>query len=209
MVARAFHILCAASWILLACGSEPEIEAPSSKGVAPEVGAVEREPASVAGMYRVSGFTVEKKTDNQRDISGTIILTQQGDRYTATFNLSTMFPTPDGPVKSDVIGKGEGTIEGRILRGAARTQIVAAGIPGVDPKFAFIPRTVSARLVSATAGRIAEDGTLSVEIENEPAPGAGYAATHTVLSGPRIPEAKGAKSVPDMGEPPAEGDEKS
>jgi hypothetical protein len=203
MVVRAFHVLCAASWILLACGSEPEIEAPSSEGVAPEAGAVEREAASLAGMYRVSGFTVEKKSGDQRDISGTIILTQQGDRYSATFNLSTMFPTPDGPVKSDVIGKGEGAIEGRILRGAARTQIVAAGIPGVDPKFAFIPRTVSARLVSTTAGRIAEDGTLSVEIENKPAPGEGYAPTHTVLSGPRIPEAEGAGSVPDMGEPPA------
>ena len=177
------------SLMLIACGSEPDVAAP------PPAQAEQGIP-SIAGTYRVTGFTVEKETGNQREISGTVIMSQEGDHYTSTFNLTTLFPTPDGALQSDVIGKGEGTIEGRILRGTATTQIVMAQVPGVDAQFAFIPRFVGPRLVSTTSGRLGEDGLLTVEIESDPAEGEAYTPTRTTVSGVRIVPAsrqKGAK----------------
>jgi hypothetical protein len=148
-------------------------------------------------MYEVSGLTVEKESGRQREISGTIILTQKGDRYTATFNLVTMYPTPDGPLKSDVIGKGEGEINGRLLMGTAQTQIVAAAVPRVDPKFAFVPRRVGKRLVSTTSAQLGEDGTLTINIDNEAAEGAEYAATKTRLRGSRVAAAEAENPPPE------------
>ena len=58
-----------------------------------------------------------------------------------------------------------------------------AGAPNVDPGFAFVPRRVGTRIVSTTKGTLAEDGTISLEIESEPAPGQTYAATRTTLKG--------------------------
>jgi len=182
MASRAFVLLGAVGAILLACGSEPDVAAPPPE--APET------IASLAGTYEVSGFTLERESGNQREISGTIIMAQEGDQYTATFNLTTLFPTPDGALKSDVIGKGEGQVEGRILRGNATTQIVMATVPGIDTQFAFIPRFVGPRIVSTTAARLADDGRLTVEIESQPAEGETYAATRTTVSGMRIAPAR-------------------
>ncbi len=179
MSLRALLFLGFPSLLLMACGSEPDVAAP------PPAAATQAIP-SIDGTYRVTGFTVEKESGTQREISGTVIMSQDGDRYTSTFNLTTLFPTPDGPLKSDVIGKGEGTIEGRILRGTAITQIVMAQVPGVDAQFAFIPRFVGPRLVSSTSARLGEDGLLTVEIESDPAEGQTYAATRTTVSGIRI-----------------------
>ena len=44
---------------------------------------------------------------------------------------------------TDVIGTGDGTVDGRSLRGRAETQLVIASVPGVDTAFAFVPRTVT------------------------------------------------------------------
>ncbi len=184
MIVRAILLICAASWVLLACGPEPDVAAPPPGEGAPTAAA--EPPASFAGTYKVSGFTVEKQSGNQREISGTVIMAQEGDQYTVTFDLSTFFPTPDGPLKSDVIGQGEGQIEGRLLRGTATTQIVMASVPGVDTQFAFIPRFVGPRLVSTTNARLGEDGLLTVEIENQPAEGETYVPTRTTVSGVRI-----------------------
>ena len=137
MISKALPLVGLTSLILIACGPEPDVAAPPPAQA-------EQEIPSIAGTYRVTGFTVEKETGKQREISGTVIMSQEGDHYTSTFNLTTLFPTPDGDLQSDVIGKGEGTIEGRILRGTATTQIVMAQVPGVDAQFAFIPRFVEA-----------------------------------------------------------------
>ena len=184
MSARVLVLFCAASLIQLACGSERDVAAPAPGGTSA------REPAPIAGIYQVTGFTIVKQSGQQREISGTVILVQEGDAYTSTFNLQTEFPTPDGVVTSEVIGKGEGTIEGTILLGTALTQIVMASVPGVDTQFAFIPRFVGPRIVSTTAAKLAEDGTLTVEIESQPAEGETYAATRTTVSGMRIAPAR-------------------
>ncbi|MCH6563028.1 MAG: hypothetical protein IH800_11525 [Myxococcales bacterium] len=187
MMVRALLFLGFPSLLLMACGSEPDVAAPPPA-------AAKQAIVSLEGTYRVTGFTVEKESGSQREIAGTVILRQDGDRYISTFNLTTLFPTPDGPLKSDVIGRGEGTIEGRSLRGSAITQIIMAQVPGVDAKFAFIPRFVGPRLVSSTVARLGEDGLLTVEIESEPSEGQTYAATRTTVSGTRIAPAPAPKS---------------
>lgn len=163
--------------VLLACGPPSDVASPP--GGAPA--------ADLAGLWEVHGTTVEKGNEaNRREISGTVVLNQAGELYTSTFTMKTLFPTPGGAtVDTDVIGTGKGRIQGQSLRGIAHTQLVMASVPGVDTGFAFVPRTVSTRIVSHVKGQLLEDGTLSLEIENTPAEGEKYLPTHTVLTGRR------------------------
>jgi hypothetical protein len=147
----------------------------------------EGEEVPIPGMYRVEGATVDKATGERRDISGTVILAVDGDAYTATFHLTTNFPgTGTDPVEAEVIGKGDGTVDGRTLTGVAHTQVVVAGIPGVDPNFAFIPRHVSARLISDSVTTIARNGSVTIQTDSRGEPGEDYAPTRTTLRGSRI-----------------------
>jgi hypothetical protein len=144
------------------------------------------EASPIAGMYEVSGTTIETQSGNKRGISGTIILAEDSGKYTATFNLNTTFPGPEKGIAAEVIGTGSGDIEGRTLRGTAQMQIVMATVPGVDPGFAFIPRTTSTRVESSSVTTIAADGTVSIVIENRPAPGQDYVETRTTRRGMRV-----------------------
>jgi hypothetical protein len=56
----------------------------------------------------------------------------------------------------------------------------------VDPAFAYIPRTVTTRLVSTTMTTLTPEGGVAIEIENVPAPGEEYVPTRTTLTGNRI-----------------------
>jgi hypothetical protein len=176
---RASLFAMATALVALACGG-CEVEAPGEA----EVAAVSAAP--IGGLYEVSGVTVDKRTGGEREISGKIILAERGDRYTATFSLSTTYPGESEPMPADVIGKGEGAIDGRTLTGTAETQLVMATIPGIDPGFAFVPRQVSTRLLSNSVTTIRADGSATIEIENEPAPGQTYAPTRTTLRGRRV-----------------------
>ncbi len=147
------------------------------------------EALPISGMYQVTGVTVSRESGHKRKIAGTVILAADGDTYTATFNLNTTYPGADQALLAEVIGKGEGKIEGRILRGRAETQLVMATVPGIDPGFAYVPRMVSARIASNTTATVAADGTVSIEIENEPQPGSEYAPTRTILHGSRVSSA--------------------
>jgi hypothetical protein len=160
-----------------ACGPEAE---PGAEGEA----AVP--PTPISGMYEVSGVTVVTQTGDKREISGKIILAEDGDAYTATYSLTTLYPVGPERLPAEVIGKGEGSIDGRRLEGTAATQLVIAMVPGVDPAFAFVPRTVTTRLVSKSVTTIAADGTVMVKIENRPAEGEQYAPTITTLHGRRV-----------------------
>jgi hypothetical protein len=140
----------------------------------------------IGGMYEVTGLTVATESGRKREIAGTLILAEDGDSYTATFNLNTTYPGADQALPAEVIGKGEGKIHGRTLKGTAETQLVMATVPGIDPGFAYIPRMVSTRIASTTTATITPDGTVSIEIENEPAPGADYSPTRTTLRGARV-----------------------
>ena len=162
--------------LVVACEPAPVAETPR-----PEV--------SVSGHYDVKGVTVAAGSTAKRRISGSVVLVQDGGRYTASFDLKTTYPSEGVDVDADVIGTGEGTIEGDTLSGRAQTQLVIAAVPGIDTGFAFIPRTVTTRLVSTSVARLEPNGSISIEIENVPAPGQTYAPTHTRLAGRRVGEA--------------------
>jgi len=159
---------------LAACGGETETAVE-----------VESPATPIAGMYEVEGTTVESDSGNQREISGSVILAEDGERYTATFHLNTVFEGGRGVLPAEVIGKGSGIIDGRTLSGTAETQLVISSVPGVDPGFAFIPRTTTTRLVSTSVTSIANDGTVEIIIENEGAAGESYRPTRTTLRGYR------------------------
>ena len=144
------------------------------------------EAVPIAGNYQVSGVTVNTTSGQQREISGTVTLFENGSSYTAAFQLNTTYPGAAEALPAQVLGTGEGTIDGRTLVGSAQTQLVMATVPGVDPGFAYIPRQVSTRIVSTSITQIADDGSLTIELENSPAEGAQYAPTRTTLRGSRV-----------------------
>ncbi len=181
-----------AVFLLIGCDAVNERAArhgaePGGGGALTAPGAV-----SVAGVYRVAGTTTEPGSDVARPIEGTVVLTQDGDRYRASFELSTLSPTLEGDQKASVIGQGEGTVSGGSLEGTAQTQIVVASVPGVDTDFAFIPRAVTTRIESVSKASVGADGSLVIEIDNVAAPGERYGATHTRLVGERVALASSA-----------------
>ena len=159
----------------------------SGTGETPDV-AAPVDPVPISGLYDVSGVTrAIQGPGDERRIAGTVVLKEKGDSYTATFKLDTTFPGVDEPVQADVIGNGEGTIEGRTLRGTTQTQLVVSTVPGVDTDFAFVPRIVGARVVSTAVTEIAPDGAVVIELENRPADGEhDYLPTRTRLTGRRV-----------------------
>lgn len=187
MQGRTIANLAGALALSFACGSaeqgaEPE---PASQGV------------PISGMYSVEGVTTETASGHQRKLSGTIILAEDGTRYTATFHLSTTYPGGDESLPAEVIGQGEGTVEGRTLKGTNHTQLVVATVPGIDPGFAYIPRTVTTRLVSTSVTEIGPDGSVQIALENAPAADEDYSPTRTVLTGKRVSAAGVASAKPD------------
>jgi hypothetical protein len=196
--------LCAALLVSAACERGPQTA--TEEPAAPD-DATAAEVAPIAGMYEVAGTTVETTTGIEREISGSVILADDGESYTATYHLDTVFEGTDGVLPTEVIGKGSGAIEGRTLRGSAETQLVISSVPGIDPGFAFIPRTTTTRLVSTSVTTIAADGSVVIEIENSPALGEIYAPTRTTLRGTRIGEAGIAEAgEPDVAATPPEAD---
>jgi hypothetical protein len=179
MAIRGLFMLSALLLVLvpMGCGSEQPAAPPA------HVSAQNRADTSISGLYEVTGLTTELETGDQREIAGTIIMAQEGGSYTSTFNLRTMYPTPSGALLAEVIGKGEGTIEGNVLTGKATTQIVMSTVPGVDPKFAFMPRRVSERIVSESITTIESDGKVRIEIRSNPVSGSAYSPTATILKG--------------------------
>ena len=163
--------------LLLGCGSGSE--------TTPDV-AADQPAAPIAGTYRVSGTTVDKATGSERGVAGTIILKTEGDGYTTTFSLNTTLHGSGEAQKAELIGHGEGTVEGRTLSGMAETQMIVALVPGVDAGFGMLPRVATARIVNKSEADIGADGSVRIEIESDPAPGEEYSPTRTTLRGKRI-----------------------
>jgi hypothetical protein len=180
MQARTFAQLAGSLAFGMACGSAEQSAPPASELESASQG------APISGMYNVSGVTTETASGHQRKLSGTIILAEEGPRYTATFNLATTYPGGDESLPAEVIGKGEGMVEGRTLKGTSHTQLVVATVPGVDPGFAYIPRMVSTRIVSTSVTKIAPDGSVQIELSNQPEGDEDYSPTRTVLTGKRV-----------------------
>jgi hypothetical protein len=170
-------LLCAG--LLVACGDAPPGQ--ETTDVAADQPAV-----PLSGTYRVSGTTVDKATGSERGVSGTIVVKAEGSSYTTTFSLNTTLHGSGEPQKAELIGQGEGTVEGRALMGTAETQLIVALVPGVDAGFGMLPRVATARIVNSSEASITPDGNVRIEIESHPAPGEEYSPTRTTLRGKRI-----------------------
>ena len=192
MSTRFVALAAAALLCLNGCGSEaPDSKTDqASKAPTPTDESPAVEPSAFSGTYRVSGRTVETQSHRGRDIDGTVVITQVGDGYTASFKLTTLFPTADGPTEAQVVGTGSGNLQGDELRGVADTQIILAQVPGVNADFGFLPRRYGPRIRSQSVSRLDENGSLVIEIENEAAEGAAYRGTRTTLRGDRITTAR-------------------
>ena len=145
-----------------------------------------------AGLYAVEGFTTDDAGGEQRRIVGKLIIAA-GDAgaepvpdYTTTFNMQTEYPTPDGMIQADVIGSGTGDRDETGLVGTAETQLLMAAVPGLDPKFPWIPGQLGPRVVSEFAMNPGEGGEFVIEIASRAAPGESYEPTVTTLRASRI-----------------------
>lgn len=141
---------------------------------------------AISGHYRVKGLTRDPTSPHERKITGSVILVQDGDRYTATYELQTTFPAEGGFTDAEVVGVGQGAVDGATLTGTAHTQLVISAVPGVDTGFAFVPRIVTTRIVSDSVARIRPNGTITIEIENRAEAGQDYRPTRTRLTGRRV-----------------------
>ncbi len=171
-------LLLGAVALLVACGdaSSPEIADVAATGPA----------VPLEGTYRVSGTTVDKTTGSERGVSGTIVVKTQGNNYTTTFSLNTTLHGSGEPQKAELIGQGEGAVEGRKLIGTAETQLIVALVPGMDAGFGMLPRVATSRIVNSSTAEITPDGSVRIEIESNPAPGEEYSPSRTTLRGKRI-----------------------
>jgi hypothetical protein len=165
-------------WLALACGDAAQEAAQAPEPAVP-----------ISGLYKVTGKTVSVASGDSREISGTVILNETEAGYTATFSLVTTAPGADQAMPAEIIGTGKGSVEGRTLIGTADTQLVVSTVPGIDPGFAFIPRMVSTRITSKSSAVVSNDGSVTIEIENEASPGQEYLQTRTSLHGRRIGDA--------------------
>jgi len=173
---RVVPMACSAFVIVLglACGPSPEDVTDDA------------EAAMISGRYRVKGLTKDPTSPHERKITGSVILVQDGDHYTATYELQTTFPAEGGFTDAEVVGVGQGDVDGATLTGTAHTQLVISAVPGVDTGFAFVPRIVTTRIVSDSVAKIRPNGTITIEIENRPESGQDYRPTRTRLTGRRV-----------------------
>lgn len=139
-----------------------------------------------SGTYQVQGWTVDQRTGDTRRIDGHVVLTRKNDHWIAAAELRTEFPSHGGAVRADVIGRGDGKLQGDALVGTAQTQLVMQTVPGVDTSFGFVPREVGPRLISDWTARRERAGDLTVEMTNRGEEGEDYSPTRTTLKGQRV-----------------------
>jgi hypothetical protein len=173
-----------AAWLLVGALLVPAAGVEPRPALAEDAAAPAEDPWS--GTYDVSGLTVDERTGDTRVIRGHVVLTRKGEGWVAAAELETEFPSHGGPVRTDVIGRGDAAAKGDTLVGTAHTQLVIQTVPGVDTQFAFIPRTVGPKLVSDWTARLERGGMLVVELVNRGEEGEEYSPTRTTLKGRRV-----------------------
>jgi len=197
MAGRALVLFLAAAWIasapfLVGCGGERESTS-TDRPNATRAAAFPDDSDPFSGSYRVRGLTTDVVHGDTRRIQGIVVLTEKDGVYSSSSDLETKYPSAGGPVDAQVIGTGSGARSGDTVSGITHTQLVMSTVPGVDTGFAWVPRTVGPRLVSTWKAYFRRDGTLVVEIGNEPAEGVEYSPTTTTLYGTRIEDPEAAE----------------
>lgn len=153
--------------------------------------------APITGVYEVSGETFAEGSGDRRDISGRVVIEEgEGGTYRATFQLDTTYPGAEEALPAELIGMGQGRIEGRSLTGSAETQLVMATVPGVDPGFAFVPRVVSTRLDATSTAEVSAAGDLRLELASRSSGGESGVPDRITLHGSRVPDPLGVAAGP-------------
>ena len=95
---------------LAACGPDGKDESASEE--------VARGEPIFTGTWEVEGKTIEKESGFTHELSGLVILVQEGTDYIATFDLLTALPSRHGLLETQVIGSGSGKLECGLHDGA-------------------------------------------------------------------------------------------
>jgi hypothetical protein len=165
----------------------PAGEAPLAEASA-EAGA-----AVVSGIYEVRGVTVQAANGRQREISGTLELSVEGERYETTFDLGTTAPDLEGvPVK--VTGSGRGFIVGGTLTGTTEEEMAIDPARGAEPTAELA--TEGLKIVSSSQAHFDDEGALHIHLQNEASEGASYSPSVTVLVGRRVGALTGGAGPP-------------
>ena len=153
----------------------------------------------------MEGITTEVASGLSRPLSGLLVVRQDGDRYTTNFDLSSEVPDPGRlsgeEMSMEIVGQGEGRIQGDTPQGSASTQVLRSMVPGVHVSFGMMPRSVGPRIASTTQGHIGPDRELTIDIETRPEGDADYAPTRTRLVGRRVGEVGEAPALPSVAAP--------
>lgn len=151
---------------------------------APDVAA--KEPRYIGGRYQVHGTISVKDTGENRAIGGTLILDQRGPEFRTTYQLRTRVRTKDGLVRADVIGRGDGKVEGDKISGTAESQLITATVSGAHGATPYLPRLIGPILRQDASGSVDEHGVIRFELDYTPVEGGPTETSHIVLYGERV-----------------------
>jgi hypothetical protein len=171
-------ILCAGVAVVLLFASAARAADP------PDVAAPEER--YIGGRYSVQGSITVKDTGEKRAIGGTLILDQRGPEFRTTYQLRTRVRTENGLVRADVIGRGDGRIDGNRIEGTAESQLITATIGGAHGATPYLPRRIGPILKQQANGSVDEHGVIKLELEYTPVPGGPVETSHVILYGERV-----------------------
>jgi hypothetical protein len=182
------------------CSQDSSTSEGATPVAAPQVVSIE-----YAGMYEVTGVTSVDGSDIEREITGKIVLAEDGEGFSSKFSMSTRIQTEGGVVAADLNGTGEATRTAEGLSGTADTQMTLGAAPGLDPKFGFLPGLFGPRVLSNWTATPIDADNLEIEITTVAAPGEDYQATTTTMhaartSGPKQLQNAAVSSGPPRGE---------
>lgn len=181
-------VLALASLAAAACGPSGREETPidvAARGPA----APSLDAGAHSGRYEVRGVTVQALSGLQREISGTLDLDLQGDRYEVRFELGTTAPDSEEEVPVRIRGTGHGLVVGKIFTGTTEEWMTLTPPPGgldrVPLRGVELPSRAGRKLVSTSRGSFDDGGSFHVLLENYPGPGEHYEPSMTVLEARR------------------------
>ncbi|MBW2698725.1 MAG: hypothetical protein JRE70_19735 [Deltaproteobacteria bacterium] len=138
----------------------------------------------LSGRYLLQGVTVQASDGRSRPLSGTMELRVSGEEYTARFSTKTVLPGEIVPVPASVEGEGMGFVRGRSMVGSTTSRMRLdrgedEGTPGSGT-------AEELRVISTALSEVAEDGSIVIRLQNEPAEGNDYSPSVSILNAHRI-----------------------
>jgi hypothetical protein len=152
--------------------------------LAARLAGAEGDVAYVGGAWEVRGTITDVGSGDRRHVAGTVVIDQEDDRFRSTFHLIGTLDTPQGRRRAEVVGRGEGKVEGRVITGTVDSNVVTARLGGAGGVVPFVPKEWGPRTHNTVLGRLNDDGSVTFELHT-PQQADGTGATHTVIHGVR------------------------